>query len=170
MGLAVASAIVYGYSNIIVTAPSPENLTTFFEFVVKGFNALQYQEVKDYNIQLGEGDFKNTIVKITVNKNHKQVIRYISPSDVLIFQMAEMVVIDEAAAIPLHIVKRIMPDALTFMASTVMGYEGTGRSLSIKLIDGLNEGVTVDMYRDVIHPNEKGQRNLANSLKKMINR
>ena len=40
----------------------------------------------------------------------------------------------------------------------------------IKLIDGLNEGVIVDMYRDVIHLNEKGQRNLANSLKKMINR
>lgn len=40
----------------------------------------------------------------------------------------------------------------------------------IKLIDGLNEGVTVDMYRDVIHLNEKGQRNLANSLKKMRNR
>ena len=40
----------------------------------------------------------------------------------------------------------------------------------VKLIDGLNEGVTVDMYRDVIHLNEKGQRNLANSLKKMINR
>lgn len=36
----------------------------------------------------------------------------------------------------------------------------------IKLIDGLNEGVTIDMYRDVIHLNEKGQRNLANSLKK----
>lgn len=40
----------------------------------------------------------------------------------------------------------------------------------VKLIDGLNEGVTVDMYRDVIHLNEKGQRNLANSLKKMINK
>lgn len=40
----------------------------------------------------------------------------------------------------------------------------------LKLMDGLNEGVTVDMYRDVIHLNEKGQRNLANSLKKMINR
>lgn len=40
----------------------------------------------------------------------------------------------------------------------------------VKLIDGLNESVTVDMYRDVIHLNEKGQRNLANSLKKMINR
>lgn len=40
----------------------------------------------------------------------------------------------------------------------------------VELIDGLNEGVTVDIYRDVIHLNEKGQRNLANSLKKMINR
>lgn len=40
----------------------------------------------------------------------------------------------------------------------------------VKLINGLDEGVTVDMYRDVIHLNEKGQRNLANSLKKMINR
>lgn len=44
------------------------------------------------------------------------------------------------------------------------------KSHHVKLIDGLNEGVTVDMYRDVIHLNEKGQRNLANSLKKMINR
>lgn len=43
------------------------------------------------------------------------------------------------------------------------------KSHHVKLIDGLNEGVTVDMYRDVIHLNEKGQRNLANSLKKMIN-
>ena len=44
------------------------------------------------------------------------------------------------------------------------------KSHHVKLIDGLNEGGTVDMYRDVIHLNEKGQRNLANSLKKMINR
>lgn len=40
----------------------------------------------------------------------------------------------------------------------------------VKLVDGLKEGVTTDMFRDVIHLNEKGQRNLANSLKKMINR
>ena len=40
----------------------------------------------------------------------------------------------------------------------------------IKLIDGLNEGVTVDMYRDVIHLNEKGQRNLANSFEDMFSK
>lgn len=38
----------------------------------------------------------------------------------------------------------------------------------VELVDGLKEGVTIDMYRDVIHLNEKGQRNLANSLEKMF--
>jgi len=39
----------------------------------------------------------------------------------------------------------------------------------IKLINGLDEGVTVDMFRDVIHLNEKGQRNLADSFERMFN-
>lgn len=38
----------------------------------------------------------------------------------------------------------------------------------VKLVDGLKEGVTTDMFRDVIHLNEKGQRNLADSFKKII--
>lgn len=43
------------------------------------------------------------------------------------------------------------------------------RKHGVKLTNGLDEGVTADMYRDVIHLNEKGQRNLADSMKKMIN-
>ena len=35
LGLAIAGALAMGYSNIFVTAPSPENLNTLFEFVVK---------------------------------------------------------------------------------------------------------------------------------------
>jgi hypothetical protein len=31
------------YSNIFVTAPSPENLNTLFDFVCKGINALEYK-------------------------------------------------------------------------------------------------------------------------------
>lgn len=38
----------------------------------------------------------------------------------------------------------------------------------VKLVVGLKEGVTPDMFRDVIHLNEKGQRNLANSFKNII--
>ena len=31
------------YANIFVTAPSPENLKTMFEFIFKGFDLLEYQ-------------------------------------------------------------------------------------------------------------------------------
>ena len=47
--------------------------------------------------------------------------------------------IDEAAAIPLPIVKNLLGPYLVFMASTINGYEGTGRSLSLKLIKQLRE-------------------------------
>jgi len=36
LGLAMAGAVAFGYSNIFVTSPSPENLTTLFEFIFKG--------------------------------------------------------------------------------------------------------------------------------------
>ena len=42
------------------------------------------------------------------------MIRYILPN-------GEMVIIDEAAAIPLHIVKRIMSECLTFIDNTIQG-------------------------------------------------
>lgn len=35
LGLSIAGALALGYSNIFVTAPSPENLTTLFEFILK---------------------------------------------------------------------------------------------------------------------------------------
>ena len=44
LGIALASAIVYGFSNVFVTAPSPENLGTVFEFLFKGLDALGYRE------------------------------------------------------------------------------------------------------------------------------
>ena len=49
----------------------------------------------------------------------------------------ELLVVDEAASIPLPIVKKMMGAHLTFLASTVNGYEGTGRSLSLKLLSGM---------------------------------
>ncbi len=43
-------AIAYGYSNIFITAPSPENLKTAFEFVVMGLKALKYAEHLDFQV------------------------------------------------------------------------------------------------------------------------
>jgi N-acetyltransferase 10 len=48
-------------------------------------------------------------------------------------------IIDEAAAIPITIVKQLMGPYLVLLSSTINGYEGTGRSLSLKLIHQLRE-------------------------------
>jgi N-acetyltransferase 10 len=50
---------------------------------------------------------------------------------------AELVVVDEAAAIPITIVKKLLGPYMVILSSTVHGYEGTGRSLSLKLIHQL---------------------------------
>ncbi len=50
IGLCLSGAIAAGYGNIFVTAPSPENLGTVFEFLLKGFDALKYIEHTDYEV------------------------------------------------------------------------------------------------------------------------
>lgn len=63
--------------------------------------------------------------------------QYIAPGEIEAVGQAELLVIDEAAAIPLPLVRRLLGPYLVFLSSTVSGYEGTGRSLSLKLIDQL---------------------------------
>lgn len=62
------------------------------------------------------------------------VFQYIQPEDTHIIRQAELVVIDEVAAIPLPLVRNLIGPYLVFLASTINGDEGTGRSPSIKLI------------------------------------
>lgn len=140
LGVAIAAAIAHGYSNIFITSPSPENLKTLFEFVFKGFDALDYLDHTDYTIiQSTNPDFNKAIVRVNVHRQHRQTIQYIQPQDAYTLGQAELLVIDEAAAIPLPLVRKLMGPYLVFMASTINGYEGTGRSLSLKLIQQLRE-------------------------------
>ena len=44
LGISISAAIVYGFSNIFVTAPSPVNLGTLFDFIMTGLDALNYKE------------------------------------------------------------------------------------------------------------------------------
>ncbi|KAM4721086.1 RNA cytidine acetyltransferase [Rhinophrynus dorsalis] len=140
LGLAIAGAVAFGYSNIFVTSPSPDNLHTLFEFIFKGFDSLQYQEHLDYEIiQSVNPEFEKAVIRVNVFKEHRQTIQYIHPADAVKLGQAELVIIDEAAAIPLPLVKSLMGPYLVFMASTINGYEGTGRSLSLKLIQQLRQ-------------------------------
>lgn len=147
MGLAVAAAVASGLSNIFITSPSPENLRTLFEFVLKGLDGLGYAEHVDYDlVQSTNPDFGRAIVRINihrVNTHHRQTILYVAPGDAHLLGQAELVVVDEAAAIPLPMVQALISGPhLSWMASTINGYEGTGRSLSLKLLQTLRESAT----------------------------
>ncbi|GBF87381.1 N-acetyltransferase [Raphidocelis subcapitata] len=140
LGLAIAGALGLGYANIFVTAPSPENLRTLFEFVFKGLDALGYQEHIDYDlVESTNPAFGRAVVRVNVYRNHRQTVQYIQPQHHSRLAQAELLVIDEAAAIPLPVVRAMLGPYLVFLCSTVNGYEGTGRSLSLKLIQQLRE-------------------------------
>ncbi|XP_037426029.1 RNA cytidine acetyltransferase 1-like isoform X1 [Triticum dicoccoides] len=138
LGLAIAGAIAAGYSNIFVTAPSPENLNTLFDFVCKGINAMEYKEHLHYDVvKSSDPNLRKAIIQINIHKQHRQTIQYLKPHDHGKLSQVELLVIDEAAAIPLPIVKALLGPYLVFLSSTVNGYEGTGRSLSLKLLQQL---------------------------------
>ena len=50
IGICLAGAVSFGYSNIFVTAPSPENLKTVFDFLLLGLRALKFTEHLDYEV------------------------------------------------------------------------------------------------------------------------
>jgi len=187
LGLCLAGAVSFGFKSVVVTAPEPENLVSVFQFLVEGLTALKYQEHYDYTLGYNYGsssdgnggggggekagrDNTKCIVSVTVHsgkgkKRQRQTVRYVRPRDADKMVGAELVAVDEAAAIPLPVVRQLMqlnPNhggrsksssnasclagengneerRLTFLSSTINGYEGTGRALSLKLIKELRD-------------------------------
>lgn len=122
----------------------------------------------DYSIiQSTNPDFNKAIVRVNVHRQHRQTIQYIQPQDAYALGQAELLVIDEAAAIPLPLVRKLMGPYLIFMASTINGYEGTGRSLSLKLIQQLRDQskglAKIDGNNDIKLADRSGDKASKNS-------
>eukprot|EP00331_Platyophrya_macrostoma_P024647 CAMPEP_0176436996 /NCGR_PEP_ID=MMETSP0127-20121128/18339_1 /TAXON_ID=938130 /ORGANISM="Platyophrya macrostoma, Strain WH" /LENGTH=169 /DNA_ID=CAMNT_0017820499 /DNA_START=177 /DNA_END=683 /DNA_ORIENTATION=+ len=77
------------------------------------------------------------------------------PQDSNKIAQADLMVIDEASAIPLPLVKNLFGPYVIFMCSTVNGYEGTGRSLSLKLIQKIREQSKISNEENK-HSNKSG--------------
>jgi len=82
-------------------------------------------------------EFNHAVVRVNIHRDHRQTIQYIRPQDYAMLAQAELVVVDEAAAIPITLVKKLLGPYMVILSSTVHGYEGTGRSLSLKLLQQL---------------------------------
>jgi N-acetyltransferase 10 len=88
-------------------------------------------------VQSTNPDFNNAVVRINVFREHRQTIQYIDPQDSARLAQAELLVVDEAAAVPLPWLRRLFGPYLVFLATTTGGYEGTGRALELKLLKEL---------------------------------
>ncbi|KMT04510.1 hypothetical protein BVRB_8g181730 isoform B [Beta vulgaris subsp. vulgaris] len=140
LGLAIAGAVAAGYSRIFVTAPSAENLRSLFDFVLRGLRVLNIEEHTQFDVvRSTDPVLRKAITQINIFKEHRQIIQYIEPQDHAKLSQAELLIIDEAAAIPLPVIKSLLGPYLVFLSSTVNGYEGTGRSLSLKLLSHLEK-------------------------------
>ena len=94
LGLAIAAAVAHGYANIFLTAPSPENLGTVFEFLLKGFDALGMAEHQHYELVQSE-EFNKALTRVNVFKDHRQTVQYVAPGDYQYLAQAELVIVDE---------------------------------------------------------------------------
>jgi N-acetyltransferase 10 len=95
-----------------------------------------------------------TAVPLASTVGRPQTVQFLLPATAAQLRgSADLLVVDEAAAIPLPTVKALLGRAagiasasshdgvapVALLASTVAGYEGTGRSLAIKLFDTLRQ-------------------------------
>jgi N-acetyltransferase 10 len=95
IGLAIAAATKLGYSNIFVTAPSPLNLKTLFEFVVSGLELLGFKERMDFERVLSNNkEYEGAVMRVDLYKTHTQFIQYVFPTDADKIGHTDLVVID----------------------------------------------------------------------------
>ena len=121
---------------------------TLFEFVKMGLELRGYEERRDYSFTYASGGAREgggvvTGVDVFKSGGVRRSVTYGAPhSDLAAFSAADVVCIDEAAAIPLTFVRSVVhaSKGIVVMSSTVKGYEGTGRGLSLKLFKELREG------------------------------
>ncbi|KAI5133840.1 N-acetyltransferase 10 [Nematocida ausubeli] len=134
LGLSVAHAVVKGMNDILISAPHLSNVQTLFEFIVVGLTENGYREQFDFFVEYSKA-YKKSIEKISISKTHYQTIRFITPQ--ILSHAPSMLVVDEAAAIPLPILRGMLGVYPVMISSTTAGYEGTGQALSLKLFKTL---------------------------------
>jgi len=124
LGIAAAQLLQQGRRQILVTAPSRDNVNTLFAHAVERLGA-DVLRAKDNRIDIVSG----------------AQLRFLPVRDLLREKPeAEVVLVDEAAAIPVSLLKRVLLGwPRVAFASTVHGYEGAGRGFAIRFRRVLDE-------------------------------
>lgn len=115
--------------NIILTAPSIENIQTYFSFLLKGLQSLGIY----YTVNTNE----KGLIK-SVRASNCSIVYYNARSLIFSKKDADIWIVDEAAGIPIPFLiflsKRYKK---CIFSSTIHGYEGAGRGFSIRFMNRL---------------------------------
>ncbi|WP_417518987.1 tRNA(Met) cytidine acetyltransferase TmcA [Marinobacter sp.] len=117
LGMAAAQLLQQGRRQILVTAPARENVNALFAHARESLGA-EVLQVGDDSLETLSG----------------AQLRFLRVRDLLREKPeAEVVLVDEAAAIPVSLLKRVLLGwPRVAFASTVHGYEGAGRGFAIR--------------------------------------
>ncbi|CRG99068.1 histone acetyltransferase, putative [Plasmodium relictum] len=137
LGLLLSLSIYFNYSNIIISSGNNDGVQTIFEFLDKGLHILGFQEFKDYEKVYEMGKLKEIIIFKNI-KYLKQRIRYFDIIEDEILN-CELMIIDEAACIPIDILRNKIKGEITILSTTLNGYEGTGKTFTFKLLKQLKK-------------------------------
>ena len=119
-----------GVRNVIISSPHPMNIQTLFDFLMKGLTS---RNVK-YQVRNHEG----WISELHISSRAR--ISYFWPSEIETSLKTDIFVIDEAAAIPVEILKKVLKiQAKKIFVSTIHGYEGAGKSFQFKFLSYLQK-------------------------------
>ncbi len=129
LGLGLSLLMSRGiYRKIVVTAPSVEGANTLFNFLKLGLKAqgLRFRETKadDVTVRISSG---------------RCSVVYLSPVKAAEVK-SKVKVVDEAASIPTYVLFSILRSSkLSIFSTTVHGYEGAGRSFSLRFLERLKK-------------------------------
>lgn len=125
LGIAAVGLLNAGRQHLAVTAPSPDAVHTLFLHARQAAGVDQVAADSDHEIRLLNGGS----------------LKFYAIDELLRLQPpAELVLVDEAAAIPAPLLKRVLLGwPRVVFASTVHGYEGSGRGFTIRFRQVLDE-------------------------------
>ncbi len=125
-GLAAAALAATGY-DIVVTAPGFRNAAEVFDRA-----AITLTSLDALHVDARDGD---GAVELQTDTGS---ITFYQP-DGAVEQSGDILIVDEAAALPVRILEDLLDVApATCFATTVHGYEGTGRGFDIRFLDRVN--------------------------------
>ena len=124
---------------VMLVAQSPQSVQTYFRFLRLALTRQGFSDCK----------FKESNGMVTVVTGRHLRIEYVVPRRAILeARNSDIVIVDEAAAIDVSTLFRIIEGVrYAIFSSTIHGYEGSGRSFSVRFLKRLEKDENVEIER-----------------------